>query len=148
MVHVWVMFADGEAMTNLPYIVWKDGYSVGHNELDAHHHHMFTIINELYEAIGRSTSDKSVTALLKEAHEYSQRHFEAEEDLMRQAHYSGLEEQQGAHRGYVRTLARLAHEAVLNPSAPSEDLLHFLKEWWLYHIRTMDMNYVPFLKGK
>lgn len=84
--------------------------------------------------------------LIKEAYEYSQRYFEAEEDLMRLAKYPGLEWQRRAHRGYLWTLARLAREDLLKPPALSKDLLHFLKEWWLKHILTMDMNYVPLLK--
>ena len=135
-------------MIKAPYIIWKDDYSVGQNELDAHHYRMFTIINELYEAIGSSTSDKKVMVLIKEALEYSQRHFEAEEALMRLVHYPGLEEQQRAHREYVIMVAKLAHEDVLNPSLLLEDLLLFLKKWWLNHILTLDMKYVPFLKEK
>jgi hemerythrin-like metal-binding protein len=75
-------------------------------------------------------------------------HFQAEEELMRLAHYPGLDEQQRAHRGYVRTLVRLANENALNPSALSEDLLQFLKEWWLNHILILDMGYVQLLKDK
>jgi hemerythrin len=73
-------------------------------------------------------------------------HFEAGEELMRLAHYPGLDEHQQAHRRYVRTLVRLANEDALNPSALPEDLLHFLKEWWLNHILILDMDYVPLLK--
>lgn len=134
-------------MTKVPYIIWKDDYSVGRNDLDTHHHRMFAIINELYEAVGSSNSE-NVSTLLKEAREYSQMHFQAEEELMRLAHYPGLDEQQRAHRGYVRTLVRLANENALNPSALSEDLLQFLKEWWLNHILILDMDYVPLLKDK
>lgn len=133
-------------MTKPPYIIWKDEYSVTQNELDTHHYHMFSIINELYESIGNLTSDEKVKALLNEAREYSQSHFEAEEELMRQGHYPGLEEQQLAHRSYEKTLARLAQEDMDNPSVLSEDLLQFLKKWWLSHILTLDKKYVPFLK--
>lgn len=135
-------------MTKAPYIIWKDEYSVVQNDLDTHHYRMFMIINELYEVIGSLTSDEKVKALLKEAIEYSESHFKAEEELMRQAHYSGLKEQQLAHRGYVQTLTKLAQEDLDNPSVLSEDLLQFLKKWWLNHILTTDKKYVPFLKEK
>ncbi len=135
-------------MTKIPYIIWKDEYSVDQNELDSHHYRMFEIINELYELLGSLDSDEKVMALLNEAREYSRTHFEAEENLMRLGQYPGLEEQQQAHRGYVKTLAILTQESMDNVSVLSEDLLLFLKKWWLNHILTIDKKYVPFLKEK
>ncbi len=135
-------------MAKAPYIIWKDEYSVDQNELDTHHYRMFAIINELYEAMGGLTSDEKISSLLNEALEYSQSHFKAEEEEMRLAHYPGLEEQQIMHRVYVKMLTKLAQEDMGNPSILSEDLLQFLKKWWMNHILTIDKKYVPFLKKK
>jgi len=132
-------------MTKVPYIIWKDEYEVDQGELDSQHYRLFEIINKLYEAT-RSSASNDVLALLHEVREYSQRHFAAEEKLLRQVHYPGLLEQQQAHRGYVSTLATISSEYYDNPSVLSEDLLLFLKNWWLYHIRTKDMEYIPYLK--
>ena len=133
-------------MTKTPYIIWRDDYSVGNDEMDMHHNRMFGIINDLYERMRDSTSESNATDLLKKAREYAQMHFVAEEALIGLTQYPGLEEQRQAHRGYVRALTKLANENALSENALSEDLLHFLKEWWLNHILRMDMNYVPFLK--
>jgi len=141
-------FDTGKMMTKIPYIIWKDECSVDQNELDSHHYRMFEIINELYELLGSLDSEEKVIALLNEAREYSQTHFKAEEELMRLAHYDGLDEQQQAHRGYIKTLDILAQEDADNLTVLSEDLLQFLKKWWLNHILTIDKKYVPFLKEK
>jgi hemerythrin len=45
-------------------------------------------------------------------------------------------------------LDRLAQEDADNLTVLSEDLLQFLKKWWLNHILTIDKKYVPFLKEK
>lgn len=133
-------------MTKAPYIIWKDDYSVHRNELDLHHRRIVEIINELHEAIGCLAADEDVAALLREVREYAQKHFIAEEGLMEKAHYPGLDEQRQAHLGYIKTVARLSHEDAQAPSVLSESLLRFLKEWWLNHILSVDMKYVPFLK--
>jgi|GEM_PF-2103037 len=89
-------------MAKAPYIIRKDDYSVHQRELDLHHRRIVEIVNELREAIGHATSDKDVMALLIEVREYSQKHFDAEEELMRHAYYPGFEEQRRAHLGYKK----------------------------------------------
>jgi hemerythrin len=116
------------------------------DELDAHHHRMLTIINELYENMTDPTSESGMADLLKEARKDAMMHFAAEENLMGLARCPGLKEKRQTHRAYEETIARLASENALNEGAFSEDLLHFLKKWWLNHIVTMDKNYAPYLK--
>jgi hemerythrin-like metal-binding protein len=135
-------------MNKTPYIIWEDDYLVGNDEMDMHHNRMFGIINDLYEMMRDSASGSNVTDLLKRTLEYAQMHFVAEETLIGSTQYPGLEEQRQAHRGYVRALTKLVNENALSENALAEDLLHFLKEWWLNHILRMDMNYVPFLRKK
>ena len=128
------------------YIIWKDEYSVSHDELDRHHQYLFTVINELYEAMGSSSPSAKITLLLKNALEYAQMHFEAEEKVMSLAQYPHLVEQENAHRTYARRVEELMSQSRVTPSVLSEDLLLFLKEWWLNHILKMDKAYAPYLK--
>lgn len=113
-----------------------------------HHACMFKIINDLFEATRNASINPDVLILFKEAREYAQMHFNAEEYLMREVQYPGLLDQIQAHRSYIQMILSIEQEDRSNPKALSEDLLHFLKEWWLDHILKMDMNYVPFLKDK
>ena len=135
-------------MAKTPYIVWKDEYRVSHNTLDRHHQHMFTLINSLYDAMGTPSLKTEVPRLLKNVLDYARVHFEAEEKVMESVQYSGLADQEQAHRTYTRRLEELIRQNRANPDTLSQDLLLLLKEWWLNHILRMDKAYAPFLNKK
>jgi hemerythrin-like metal-binding protein len=133
-------------MTKNAYIVWKEEYSVGHDELDVHHQRMFTIINDLYDALITRASPSQLTALFRSASDYAQMHFQAEEDVMRAAQYPGLAAHQKAHRLYIQRLEGLLPGALSSPTDLSSDLLRFLKEWLVNHILKMDQAYAGHLE--
>lgn len=128
-------------MTHAPFVVWRNEYLVGQSELDSHHRRMFEIINALYDAILDHATRDHLEALFRQARDYAQMHFRAEEELLRAVHYEGLTEQERAHHGYMRQLDNLLSEAALTEEMPARDLLQFLRKWWLHHILEMDREY-------
>lgn len=133
-------------MTSAQFIVWKDEYRVGHRTLDNHHATMFKLINNLYSAMSDNASVSDLDVLFGEAVAYAKMHFAKEESILCALEYPYLEAQQKAHKKYLREIESLLQRAVA-ARAISEDMLHFLKDWWLNHILKMDKAYAPVLSG-
>jgi len=135
-------------MANIPFIVWKDEYEVGHPELDAHHQRLIKIINALYDAAMTGAAEEQVDETMKELDAYAGLHFRAEEEALEAVGYPHLSDQQSAHQAYARTLDGMKHSRFLPSGGLSQEILQFLKSWRLDHILKMDKEYGAFLKGE
>ena len=131
-------------MAGATFIVWKDEYLVGHDELDTHHRRMFTIMNSLYHAMTTEEAKSQLTSLFQSALGYAHLHFQVEESVLRSAQYPHLTEQEKTHQAYVKKLTDLVQPFLGTPQSLSLDVLQFLKEWWFNHILKMDKAYAPF----
>jgi hemerythrin-like metal-binding protein len=132
-------------MPKADFLVWKDEYLVGHEELDQHHRTMFKIINDLYSGMMRGASNHDLRSLFKRAVAYADIHFGREEAVLADSRYPRLGEHQQAHRAYVQQIGALTGPGPGSERAISMDMLLFLKDWWLKHILGMDRAYAPFL---
>ena len=123
-------------------IAWKPHYSVGNASLDAQHRQILALVNEIYAAREKDDNAAAVESLLKRLLQYAQSHFGYEERLMAECGYPGLAEQKASHdKMRRRTAGLLEHAGLVMP----EDLLHFLKDWWINHIQGEDKLYAPYL---
>jgi hemerythrin len=128
------------------FIVWKDEYSIGENELDGHHKKMFEIINVLYElSVGRASREET-DRIIQDVSAYAQYHFSAEEETLEKVGYPQLDRQASAHRAFSRRLDEHRRLLFASPGALSQEMLQFLKEWWLNHILRMDRDYASYVK--
>ena len=93
-----------------------------------------------------SSSAPELPALLSEAVEYAQMHFRVEEEMLSRAKYPGLTNQQQAHQTYNIQVKELMLQNKMNPHMVSQDLLYFLKKWWINHILEEDLSYALHLQ--
>ncbi|HUJ70341.1 MAG TPA: bacteriohemerythrin [Syntrophorhabdales bacterium] len=132
-------------MGGVQFIVWKDEYEVGHSELDAHHRHLIDVINTLYEIATAGASEAQLDETMREMDAYARRHFQAEEEALAAVAYPQLTLQRKAHGSYVRKVDELKRLFFLPSGGLSQEILHYLKDWWLTHILTMDKEYSSYL---
>lgn len=126
----------------MPLIVWHARYSVGIRSINLQHRRMVGIINGLYDDIQAGKGTAHINEVFQEMNGYAKTHFFHEEFLMKYAGYRGLEEHLRSHAHYVRRVADMARGFSRQP----EDVLSFLKEWWITHITREDMLYKEALK--
>lgn len=126
------------------FIVWKDEYSVGHDELDSHHKDIIAIINDLYGAIREQAGEERLEEILERLLEYTQFHFSFEEREMKDREYPGLVEHRIVHEGMVARTRGLRKKSIHEKNV-AQEAMAFLKEWWLGHIREVDMRYRPYV---
>ena len=123
------------------FVVWKEEYSVGHHELDGHHQKMLEIINTLYETAIAGAPAEELSRAIHEIEAYAEYHFMEEEAALSEAGYARVENQKRAHQAFVLKFNVHRRSAFAGSGALSQDLLQFLKEWWLNHILKMDRDY-------
>jgi hemerythrin-like metal-binding protein len=139
------IFERGHSVGGIQFIVWKDEYEVGHPVLDAHHQLLIEIINSLYEAAAAGASETQLDETMREIDAYARRHFHTEEEILAAVGYPHLSRQEKAHEDYVRKVDELKRSFFLPSGGLSQEILHFLKNWWLTHIVTMDKEYSGYL---
>jgi hemerythrin len=123
-------------------IGWKPFYSVGDAALDGEHKRLLGVIEELRVAVAAGDEQARVKDALDRLTEYTMSHFEHEEQALRQCGYPQFEAHKKLHDAMrERTLAFQADVA----SVSGNDLLNFMKSWWIRHIQNQDRAYAPYL---
>jgi len=127
------------------FITWRDSYSVGNDELDAHHKTIIAMIDELFLATQQGTDALIVDAVLNRMADYAEFHFAREEELMELHQFPGLSDHKDKHRRLVGDLNDLRSQNPEHGAVTGNDLLRLLKRWWLYHISGVDKQYSSYL---
>lgn len=127
-------------------IIWKDEYSVGHQELDNQHKELIVIINKLLENPDALITSQTISDVLSELTQYVDKHFEYEEQLMKDIDYPDCEAHRNQHIEYHEKIAEILMKAAFERLSAISELLHLLQHWWIDHILQEDMKYKPFLK--
>ncbi|NOY88872.1 MAG: hemerythrin family protein [FCB group bacterium] len=135
-------------MATARFIEWKERYSVGNNELDGHHQSVISIINDMYTAIRDQTTQQELIGILHRLLEYTQFHFEREEQLMEEHQFTDLAKHKIVHDRMVQKTKELLKQALHDEIDVSKETMSFLKDWWIDHIIVMDSRYKPYMEGK
>jgi hemerythrin len=129
----------------IPYVVWKDFYTVGDPSLDAQHKQILAAVNALYEAMQHGKDRAALRSILDMLVQYTLVHFADEERLMQEHGYPHVAEHAALHEELRRRTLDWREHIDL---ATGREVLRFLKEWWLGHIQGADKKYAPYMAGK
>lgn len=129
-------------------IVWKEIYETGIVALDNEHRKLVEGINQLYEAVRDKRSEEVLGDVLAMLELYTVDHFQHEEKLMAEYHYSGLEEHQKIHQDLIDSLQEMKAGATSGTEELARELLKFLRTWLLEHILNVDKEYGSFLESR
>jgi hemerythrin len=121
---------------------FTDEYMTGIELVDEEHKKLFEIIRETNDVIKNDMLyDKydSIMNIFDQLKEYTSRHFEDEENYMKSIGYEGLPAQHIAHAVFVERLNEVDFQDMdNNQSEYLNDLIDFLLEWLINHIKKMD----------
>jgi len=127
---------------NVKKLEWEDKYSVGVLEIDNQHKRMFTVINELLDAINENKQEEHLISIIDTLLQYKKFHFETEEKYFKEFNYDGAEEHIQKHKEFAKKLNELRDK---HPSFNIEfafELVDFLENWLTGHLMTIDQKYV------
>jgi hemerythrin-like metal-binding protein len=128
-------------------VEWNDRYSVELPEIDDQHKALFGMINDLWRAIIDRKSDEAVGAILTRLEDYTIMHFSAEEALMRMLSYPNLDSHRKTHEKFIQQIAIAKHRH-LEGRVIGLEVLHFLNNWLIDHIMTLDKGYAAYIERK
>ena len=118
----------------------------GITDIDDQHQVLVDITNELVEAILEGHPHEQVGETISRLAEYTQIHFKNEEALMEKYNYAQLEQHKQGHEKLIKQLHKFHDMHSRGIDGISAEIPHFFKDWLINHIKTSDMEYVPFVK--
>jgi len=129
-------------------IEWSDKLSVGVKRFDEQHGRIIGMINTLIEGADCIGDWDSVDETLDKMVEYSKTHFGDEEKLMKEYGYAEANHQEDLHFEFMEKTVAFTR-APEHRSKPSlDELLVYLRNWWVGHILVEDMKYKQFFADK
>lgn len=126
-------------------IEWNDDLLVGNEMIDGHHQHLVELLNHAHESFVYGMKPGALKRTVKQLIEYAEYHFSAEESLMREHRYPGLEEHLIEHE-YFRAKVREMQTKHTGDHHPAYlEITDFLLEWLIAHIKTTDRAVFSYL---
>lgn len=129
-------------------IEWKKCYEIGIATFDDEHHALVGVINDLYTALREKRGDEVLNSLLQHLVEYTQKHFEHEEENMDKFQFPAAEEHKHAHALLKQRIVDFQQQLSSGKTGISKEIMGFLREWLLDHIVEIDKDFARFLLDK
>jgi hemerythrin-like metal-binding protein len=130
------------------WVEWDESLSVGIDTIDEHHRYLFDLINDLYEVITNKRGAREVARLVKATDAYAKVHFSAEEKMMSHYGYEEIGRQEDQHRAFITKIGEFYEELHANPLVAQFDVLSYLRDWLIHHIRVEDIKLRSLVKFK
>ncbi len=124
------------------WIPWDDSLKIGIDVIDEHHRYLFDLINDLYVVVVNKHGAREVARLVKSLDAYAKVHFRAEEKMMAHYGYAGTSHQIGQHHAFEEKVSEFYEELHANPLVAQFDILSYLRNWLISHIRVEDAQLV------
>ncbi len=129
------------------WIEWRPQYRVGVEKIDEQHEELFSMFNELGDALWDGKGKEVIGQTLKFLAQYTADHFRTEENYMRTHNYPRYAEHRSVHDKLVSEVSEfivkydsqeLPHSAVL-------EVVNRLGDWTRSHVRGMDQEMTKFI---
>lgn len=132
----------------MPLFTWNPTYSVKVKRFDEEHQQLFSIINELHAGMSSGHGKEVLHDVLIKLLRYTERHFTAEEAVMKELGYPALSAQIEQHRKFTNKIKEVAEQYKAGTIGLSIDVLDFLTKWLSQHIVGVDKQYSDFMNAK
>jgi len=129
-------------------INWSSNFSVEVEEIDQQHKMLLKRINELHEATLAGEEKTVLGKLINQLTVYAAFHFAKEEHYFDMFGYPETNIHKKQHDDFERKVTQFEHEFKAGRQDLSMDVIRFLAEWLINHIRGSDQKYVLFFKER
>ncbi len=131
-------------------IEWDDSLSVNVDLIDEQHKMLIQKLADLSDALRRGLEYNKIMQTLEFMIDYTDFHFSAEEKVMEENDYPGLEEQKKQHGVFRTTLNNIVedYKEEGTTTAIAREINVFLLNWLIKHIKGSDAKLGNFLIEK
>ncbi|MGB3211147.1 MAG: bacteriohemerythrin [Desulforhopalus sp.] len=127
---------------------WSDSLSVGIDSIDSQHRKLVDLINELHKQMNSGSAKEAVGRTLAQLVEYTGEHFQHEEKLFAEHDFPEQDAHKEMHKKLVNQVLAFQDQFKKGEKDVSLELMEFLKDWLVDHIKKTDKQYSPFLVSK
>ncbi len=124
---------------------WDASFSTGISKYDEQHKVLFNMVNELADAMQQKKSKEAVGRVLNGLAEYTVNHFADEERSFSQSHYPEESDHKALHKKLVTQVVDLIGKFNAGEPLITQDVINFLQDWLINHIKGVDKRYGPHL---
>lgn len=127
-------------------VKWEKNWETGIKLIDEQHKLLFDIINELNKALKFNREREVMERIIENLKIYVYTHFAMEESLMLRYDYPDFENHKIQHKKFIDKMDNAALRYKNNSELPTYEILEFLKDWLIAHIKKSDKEgYVPYV---
>lgn len=127
---------------------WRDEYCIGDDRIDQEHQALFTMVNELDEAIATAAPPSQIQGILSTLAAHTIEHFRHEEALMETFSYPGYRRHKQVHDNLLAKVTALLEQFNQPNTTLAHDLTAFLAEWLSHHIKGEDQSMIRFFRSR
>ena len=120
------------------WVEWDGSLSVGIDTIDEHHRYLIDLINDLFEVVSNKRGAREIARLIKATDIYAKVHFRTEELMMQHHGFEGIHRQEQQHHAFEAKIREFYEELHDNPLVARFDVLSYLRDWLIHHIRVED----------
>jgi hemerythrin-like metal-binding domain len=113
-------------------IAWNDDYALGIPIIDEQHRGIVSVINTLFFFMRHNHGAEAMRPVILMIEQHLKLHSLTEESLLERAKYPGLHEHIMIHDDFDTKLSSVSRRS--NRTGNPEELLQYLKSWWLSHV--------------
>ncbi|MDR1241553.1 MAG: bacteriohemerythrin [Deltaproteobacteria bacterium] len=141
---------DLETAADMRIVNWTSDLGMDIELIDSQHKLLCIYINALYRASRREGNRDMLLDIVGCLKDYTAIHFRTEEQFFTHSAYPEAEAKRhkSIHENFVNRVMDVDQQLRAGKISVSDDLLQFLKDWLMNHIRVTDHQYAPFIKAK
>lgn len=128
----------------MAFFEWDNSIALGIPTIDEQHKALFGMVNTLNDAIKNGDASEVVGEVIWNLVTYVTEHFSAEERLMLSCSYPGLAAHRVEHDQFVSRLQEIQGNFIKGREM-GEDVLDFMVDWLVCHIKGTDQGYSRFI---
>lgn len=127
---------------------WTFEYSTGVRKFDQQHVKLFDVLNDLMTGLSGPHKKAAVKIALADLEIFAETHFAEEEEAMESANYPGLDHHIKEHQRFEEMIIEMQERVEKDPDVVGKELAEFVHDKLARHIKKVDKQYGPVLKGK
>ncbi len=122
-------------------IIWDESYSTGIQKFDEQHKVLIRMVNDLHDAMQQKRTKATIGEILRGLADYTVNHFADEEKAFTQTGYPDEANHKIIHKKLVDQVVDFIGKFQSGEAVLSQDLLSFLQDWLINHIKGEDKKY-------
>jgi methyl-accepting chemotaxis protein/hemerythrin len=124
---------------------WDASFATGVERFDNEHRILFRMVNELHDAMQQKRSREAIGKILNGLADYTVNHFAGEEQSFSQSGYPEEQQHKQLHKKLVDQVVELLAKFNAGETLLTQDVISFLQDWLVNHIKGVDKRYGPHL---